>query len=171
MSVSKTGVEWYRGKGTNWATVARAFIIPSSSMSATRESALKVSRSSADISPANALMNSHLWVIFDVDKASVENVLTLEDPWSCLRVTINLPGRGLSALEIRKRGVGAARAERVQRVRVMSWEQDIVEKLATGDHRERNEHHQEKGHQIIYLSHLFKFVCDRSLPFRSCQII
>lgn len=108
-------------------------------MSATRGSALKVSRSSFDISPANAPMRSHLWVIFDEHNSSVENVLTLEDPWSCLRVTIYRPGRGLSALEIRKRGEGAARAERVQRARAMSWGENIIEKLATGDHRERNE--------------------------------
>ena len=50
-----------------------------------------------------------------------------------------LPGRGLSAFEIRKRGEGAARAGRVKRARAMSWEQNIVEKLATGDHGERTE--------------------------------
>ena len=123
MSVPNTGAGWYLGKGTNWVTAAEAFIIPSCSMAATRGSTLKVSRSSSDISPANAPMDSHLWVIFDVDNASVENVLTLsalEVPCSCLRVTINLPGRGLSALKIRKRGEGAARAERVQRARVKS---------------------------------------------------
>ena len=116
---------------------------PSSSMASTRGSALKVSRSSSDNSPANAPTDSHWWVMFDADNTVVENVLTLsallDVPCSCLRVTINLPGRGLSALEIRKRGEGAARAGRVQRARAMSWEQNIVEKLATSDHGERTE--------------------------------
>jgi hypothetical protein len=86
-------------------------------------------------------MESHWWVIFDVDDMVLENALTslavLEAP--CLRVTIYLPGRGLSALEIRKRGEGAARAGRAQRARATSWKQNIVVKLVTGDHGERIE--------------------------------
>ena len=80
-------------------------MVPSSSIASTRGSALKVSRSSADNSPANAPMESHRWVIFDVDDMVLENVVTLvvfEVP--CLRVTIYLPGEGFPALEIRKRG-------------------------------------------------------------------
>jgi len=113
-------------KGTNWVTVAKAFMMPSSSMASTRGSALKVSRSSSDNFPANAPMDSHWWVISDVDNMVLENVLTLltvlDVPCSGLRVTMYLPGRGLSALEMRKRGEGAARAGRVQRARAMSWE-------------------------------------------------
>ena len=118
-------------------------MVPSSSMASTRGSALNVSRSSSDNSPANAPMDSHWWVIFDADNTVLENVLTLlvvlEVPCACLRVTMYLPGRGFSALEIRKRREGAARAGRVKRARATSWEQNIVEKLATGDHGERTE--------------------------------
>lgn len=114
-------------------------MIPSCSMASTRGWALKVSKSSSDNSPANAPMDSHWWVIFDADDMVLVNVLTLlsvlDVPGSCLRVTIYLPGREFSALEIRKRGEGAARAERTQRARATSWEQEsIVEELATGDH-------------------------------------
>ena len=105
-------------------TGAKVFMIQSSSMASTRGSALMVSRSSAENSPANAPMDSHWWVTFDADDTELENVSTLtevpEDPCTCLRVTIYLPGRGLSALEIRKRGEGAARAGRTQRARAMS---------------------------------------------------
>jgi len=67
------------------------------------------------------------------------NVLTLlpalEVPGACLRVTIYLPDREFSALETRKRGEGAARAGSAQTARATSWKQEnIVEKLATGDH-------------------------------------
>ena len=97
-------------------------MIPSSSMDSTRESALKVSRSSSDNSPANAPMDSHWWVIFDAGNIVLENdstlLVVLEVP--CFRVTIYRPGRGFSALEIRKRGDGAARAGREQRARAMT---------------------------------------------------
>ena len=83
-------------------------------------------------------------MIFDVGDIVLENASTLSlvlgVPCSCLRVTIYLPGRGFSARDIRKRGEGAARAGRVQRARATSWEQNIFEELATGDHRERTEH-------------------------------
>ena len=112
-------------------------MIPSSSMVSTRESALKVSRSSSENSPANAPIESHQWVIFDAGDMVLENVVTslvvLEVPWSCLSVTMYLPGRGFPALEMRTRGDGAARAGSTQSARAMSWKQNIIEKLATGD--------------------------------------
>jgi len=119
--------------------VTNIFMMLSSSMASMRGSALKVSRSWSNNPPTNAPTDSH-WVIFDADNMALENFLTLlavlEAPCSCLGVTMYLPGRGFSASEIHKRGEGTARARRVQRAIAMSWEQNIVKKLA----RERAEH-------------------------------
>ena len=103
-------------------------------------SALKVSRSSSEKSPANALTESHQWVIFDVDDMVPEKVLIFmvsEVASTCLRVTMYLLGIGFCALVIRKRGGGAARVGRTKRARATSLEQIITKELVAGDHRKK----------------------------------